>query len=102
MGLTRKQKIEDKDRLESFSLGDTTKQNKVITSRVGSDDVTKIFMATKRIEDGKRKKDELDLDRGFTKTELMDAMDGHVLGSASITGTYATNPRLKTDPAPGG
>jgi Raf kinase inhibitor-like YbhB/YbcL family protein len=45
---------------------------------------------------------ELDLDPGFTKTELMDAMDGHVLGSASITGTYATNPRLNTDPAPGG
>ena len=37
---------------------------------------------------------ELDLGPGFSKTELMAAMDGHVLGSASITGTYATNPRL--------
>lgn len=60
MGLTRRQKQEDKDRLESFSLGDTTKQNKVITTRLGSDDVTKIFMATKRIEDGKRKTNSLE------------------------------------------
>lgn len=37
---------------------------------------------------------ELDLGPGFSKTQLMDAMDGHVLGSASISGTYATNPRL--------
>jgi Raf kinase inhibitor-like YbhB/YbcL family protein len=37
---------------------------------------------------------ELHLGPGFSKTDLMDAVDGHVLGSASITGTYATNPRL--------
>jgi hypothetical protein len=37
---------------------------------------------------------QLDLGPSFSKTELLDAMDGHVLGSASITGTYATNPRL--------
>jgi Raf kinase inhibitor-like YbhB/YbcL family protein len=37
---------------------------------------------------------ELNLNPGFNKTELMDAMDGHILGSASITGTYTTNPSL--------
>ncbi len=60
MGLTRREKLQDKDHLDSFSLGDTTKQNKVITSSVGSDDVTKIFMATKRIEDEKRKTNSLE------------------------------------------
>lgn len=38
---------------------------------------------------------ELDLAPGFSKDELMSAMEGHVIASASITGTYATNPRLR-------
>jgi len=38
--------------------------------------------------------EELDLKPGFRRTELTNAMDGHVLASVSITGTYATNPRL--------
>ena len=37
---------------------------------------------------------ELPLAPGFTRNDLDAAMDGHVLESASITGTYATNPRL--------
>lgn len=36
----------------------------------------------------------LPLSPGFTRTELLAAMDSHVLASASITATYATNPRL--------
>ncbi len=36
----------------------------------------------------------LQLSPGFTKSDLMAAIDGHVLESVSITGTYATNPRL--------
>lgn len=36
----------------------------------------------------------LELGPGFGKDELMVAMEGHVLASASITGTYATNPSL--------
>jgi Raf kinase inhibitor-like YbhB/YbcL family protein len=38
---------------------------------------------------------ELSLAPGFTRSELASAMEGHVLDSASITGTYATNPRLQ-------
>lgn len=37
---------------------------------------------------------ELTLNGGFSKDELLAAMEGHILASASITGTYATNPRL--------
>lgn len=37
---------------------------------------------------------ELALGSGFSRDELMTAMGGHILASASITGTYATNPRL--------
>jgi Raf kinase inhibitor-like YbhB/YbcL family protein len=36
----------------------------------------------------------LDLEPGFAKDELMAALDGHVIDSASITGTYTSNPRL--------
>jgi hypothetical protein len=36
----------------------------------------------------------IDLAPGFTKDELMTAMADHVIDSASMTGTYATNPRL--------
>ena len=36
----------------------------------------------------------LDLTPGFTGEALTTAMRDHVLGSAVITGTYATNPRL--------
>ena len=36
----------------------------------------------------------LDLTPGFTGDALTTAMQDHVLGSAVITGTYATNPRL--------
>lgn len=36
----------------------------------------------------------LDLNPGFVEEELTAAMKVHVLGSATITGTYATNPRL--------
>jgi len=38
---------------------------------------------------------ELDLAPGFSRDELNAAMRGHVLDSASLTGTYATNPRLQ-------
>ena len=34
------------------------------------------------------------LEAGFSLTDLRDAMDGHVLATATITATYATNPRL--------
>ena len=37
---------------------------------------------------------ELDLEPGFTKNEVMSAIEGHVIASAAITGTYTTNPRL--------
>lgn len=37
---------------------------------------------------------EVSLAPGFTRSELVAAMDGHILESASITGTYTTNPRL--------
>lgn len=36
----------------------------------------------------------LGLQPGFTLAQLRDAMEGHVLDSATITATYATNPRL--------
>lgn len=36
----------------------------------------------------------LGLDPGFTLEELLGALEGHVLDSASITVTYASNPRL--------
>lgn len=36
----------------------------------------------------------LRLDPGFTRADLDDAMNGHVLASASIVGTYTVNPRL--------
>lgn len=36
----------------------------------------------------------LALDPGFTRDELTAAMTDHVVASAAITGTYATNPRL--------
>lgn len=36
----------------------------------------------------------LPLSSGFTKSTLMADIVGHILDSASITGTYATNPRL--------
>jgi Raf kinase inhibitor-like YbhB/YbcL family protein len=36
----------------------------------------------------------LGLDGGFTRDELTEGMNGHVLGSTSITGTYASNPEL--------
>jgi Raf kinase inhibitor-like YbhB/YbcL family protein len=36
----------------------------------------------------------LELDPGFTRDELNAAMADHVVESAAITGTYATNPRL--------
>lgn len=38
---------------------------------------------------------ELDLPAGFSRSEMVSAMAGHVLDSASITGWYATNPRLR-------
>jgi Raf kinase inhibitor-like YbhB/YbcL family protein len=38
---------------------------------------------------------ELDLGAGFSRNELSTAMEGHVLASASIIGSYATNPRLR-------
>jgi Raf kinase inhibitor-like YbhB/YbcL family protein len=38
--------------------------------------------------------DALDIEPGFTVDELVGAMEGHVLDSASITGLYALNPRL--------
>jgi Raf kinase inhibitor-like YbhB/YbcL family protein len=41
----------------------------------------------------------LDLDSGFSRDELVSAIQGHVLASASITGTYATNPRLREEAA---
>lgn len=36
----------------------------------------------------------LDLAAGFTLPELRSAMQGHVLGEATLTGTYSLNPRL--------
>lgn len=39
---------------------------------------------------------ELELSPGFSRDALTSAIEGHVLDSASITGTYATNPRLRT------
>jgi Raf kinase inhibitor-like YbhB/YbcL family protein len=38
--------------------------------------------------------EELGLSPGFSREELEEAMDGHVLDSASLTITHATNPRL--------
>jgi Raf kinase inhibitor-like YbhB/YbcL family protein len=38
--------------------------------------------------------EELGLPPGFSREELEEAMDGHVLDSASLTITHATNPRL--------
>lgn len=38
--------------------------------------------------------DRLGLRPGFTLDELTEAMDGHVVDSATITGEYASNPRL--------
>jgi Raf kinase inhibitor-like YbhB/YbcL family protein len=32
---------------------------------------------------------------GFTGAEARAAMEGHILGSASVTGTYTQNPRLR-------
>lgn len=37
----------------------------------------------------------LDLDPGFARDELTSAMKDHIVDSASIMGTYATNPRLR-------
>ncbi|RLE15371.1 MAG: phospholipid-binding protein [Actinobacteria bacterium] len=37
----------------------------------------------------------LDLDPGFTREALTSAMTDHIVDSASITGTYTTNPRLR-------
>lgn len=37
----------------------------------------------------------LNLSPGFSRDDLRDASDGHVLDSASITVTYALNPRLR-------
>jgi Raf kinase inhibitor-like YbhB/YbcL family protein len=39
--------------------------------------------------------DVLDLVPGFTRDMLTAGMTGHVVDTASITGTYATNPRLR-------
>ena len=39
--------------------------------------------------------DALALDPGFTRDDLEASMEGHVLDSASITGLYALNPRLR-------
>jgi Raf kinase inhibitor-like YbhB/YbcL family protein len=39
--------------------------------------------------------DTLDLNPGFTRADLEASMEGHVLDSASITGLYALNPRLR-------
>lgn len=39
--------------------------------------------------------DTLGLEPGFVRADLDGAMNGHVLGSASIVGTYATNPDLE-------
>lgn len=36
----------------------------------------------------------LGLEPGYTRTALEAAIDGHVLGSSSIVGVYASNPRL--------
>jgi Raf kinase inhibitor-like YbhB/YbcL family protein len=37
---------------------------------------------------------ELDLDDGFTGHDLHNAIAGHILAEASLTGTYALNSRL--------
>ncbi len=37
----------------------------------------------------------LDLQPGFTLTELREALEGQVLASASVMGTYTLNPRLR-------
>jgi Raf kinase inhibitor-like YbhB/YbcL family protein len=39
--------------------------------------------------------DAIDLDPGFTRADLEASMEGHVLDSVSITGLYASNPRLR-------
>jgi hypothetical protein len=39
--------------------------------------------------------DALDLAPGFTRADLEESMEDHVLDSASITGLYALNPRLR-------
>ena len=39
--------------------------------------------------------DTLGLEPGFSRNELTEALEGHALGSASIVGTYATNPDLE-------
>jgi Raf kinase inhibitor-like YbhB/YbcL family protein len=38
---------------------------------------------------------ELDLEPGFTGSDLREAMAGHILDQASLTGTYTLNPRLR-------
>jgi len=55
-----KRKKDDLEQLRRFALKDTIKQNKVITGKSGSSDLEKIFRATKRIEDGKKKKTSLE------------------------------------------
>ncbi len=39
--------------------------------------------------------DVFDLAPGFTRADLEESMEDHVLDSASITGLYALNPRLR-------
>ncbi|TVQ95349.1 MAG: YbhB/YbcL family Raf kinase inhibitor-like protein [Deltaproteobacteria bacterium] len=39
--------------------------------------------------------DALDLPDKFSGGQLLDAMEGHVLGSASLVGTYTLNPKLR-------
>jgi Raf kinase inhibitor-like YbhB/YbcL family protein len=41
--------------------------------------------------------DKLDLPEGFTGHDVVAAIDGHVLGQASLTGTYSLNPALLSD-----
>jgi Raf kinase inhibitor-like YbhB/YbcL family protein len=38
--------------------------------------------------------DRLDVDGEFTGPEVIDAIDGHILAEAALTGTYTQNPRL--------
>lgn len=61
--MPKKMSKKDKDdlaRLERFAIKDTTKQNRVLTGKTGSSDLESIFQATKRIENGKKKKDSLE------------------------------------------
>lgn len=60
MPLTKKEKLDDIQQLERYAIKDTTKANRVVITKRGSTDIESIFMATKRIEDGKKKKRSLE------------------------------------------